>query len=69
MSNNTFARVHRFRDCVAFDTDEMDQTAYLTAGQAQKLASALLEYAADCNSVKFTDSRLSTLNLEVNSND
>jgi len=66
MTDNTFATVYRFRDKVAFHTDDMSETIYLTAGQAEKLARVLLEYAEDCERVKFVDSAFATLTIYQN---
>jgi len=64
MTDNTFATVYRFRDKVAFHTDDMPDTVHLTAEQAKKLARALLEYAEDCDRVKFIDSSIATQKIE-----
>ena len=66
MTDNTFAAVHRFGDKVAFHTDDMPDTVYLTAEQAKKLARVLLEYAEDCERVKFIDSSLAIQKIEDN---
>ena len=66
MTDNTFATVHRFGDKVAFHTDDMPDTVYLTAEQAKKLARVLLEYAEDCERVKFIDSSLAIQKIEDN---
>jgi len=66
MTDNPFATVHRFRDKVAFHTDDMPDTVYLTAEQAKKLARVLLEYAEDCDRVKFVDSAIATQKIEDN---
>ena len=64
MTDNTFATVYRFRDKVAFHTDDMPDTVYLTAEQAKKLARVLLEYSEDCDRVKFIDSSIATQKIE-----
>ena len=52
-------RLHRFHDLIAFDA-QTGTTEYLTPELARALSAALVEFADDCERVKFTASTLAT---------
>lgn len=56
-------RLHRFRDSVAFSTESMDQTIYLSYALARKFSVELLRYVKDIDARKFTESKLGTITL------
>lgn len=59
----TYVRIHRFHDLVAFDMDATE-TLYLSPGLARQFGNALRRYAADCERTPFTESMLGNLRLE-----
>lgn len=55
------AHVHRFHDQVAFHTDSMPDTVYLSPYMAHRLGAALQKYALDCLTThRFSESHLGT---------
>lgn len=62
MKTENTARLHRYGDSVAMDT-ENTSTVYLSAHMARKLATGLLQYAVDITQHKFSASPLGTLEL------
>lgn len=62
MKEENTARLHRFGDSVAMDT-ENTSTVYLSPHLARKLGNGLLQYAADIAKHEFSTSPLGTLNL------
>ena len=66
IEQSTAARVHRFHDSVAFDIAGPDptETLYLSPALARDLGVELIRFARDCEKVKFTESRLATVELD-----
>jgi hypothetical protein len=63
---NGRAFVYRFGDSVAAHVASDDKgTAYLTAEEARKLATALLVAANSVDTEKFTDSKVKTFELNI----
>jgi hypothetical protein len=56
-------RVYRFRDCVAFDTDSMPDSVYMTPETALKMAAAFKLFARDCMARKMCESTLHVHNI------
>lgn len=59
-------RVHRSNDLVAFDAsgdDGESKTIYLTADTAAQFSDVLAEFAADIESVNFTDSAMGIVHI------
>lgn len=53
--------IHRFHELIAFSTEDMPDTMYLTADMARKFAETLRQFASDIDSVKFADSPLGSV--------
>lgn len=60
MKQQTYARVYRFHDAVAFSTDDSTETVYLSVELAREMAVLLIKYADDVEDCDFTDSELGT---------
>lgn len=50
--------IHRHGDSVVMNIDSVDHSVHITPEFARKLAAKLIEYADDCETKKFTESRL-----------
>lgn len=60
----TAARVHRFHEMVALylrPQDVQPETAYLSAPLAREIGEALIRFADDIETVKFTDSDIGSM--------
>jgi len=62
MSNQTYVRMHRFGDNVAFDLDDIE-TLYISKDLARQFARMLLDITDDISDRRFQDSRFSTRSI------
>lgn len=60
MKQQTYARVYRFHDAVAFSTDNSAEAAYLSVELAREVAVLLIKYADDVDDCAFSNSALGT---------
>ncbi len=58
------ARVYRFDNSVAFYTEGMTETVYLTPKMAMEFAEAIEACIFDISCLKFTDSTLGSIEIE-----
>ena len=63
MKKERYARVYRFHETVAFNTNT-SKSLYLSPALARQFAETLIRYADDCERCKFTESTLGTTIVE-----
>lgn len=60
MKQQTYARIYRFHESIAFSTDDSAEALYLSPELAREMAALLVAFAKDIETCKFSKSNLYT---------